>query len=49
MVVCLLAVYRLFTTRDRESSRKTFFRFFRTLFFHVKTKTKMLKINVELP
>ena len=45
----LLAGYRLFTTRDRESSKKNFFRFFRTQSFLCKTKAKMLKISVGLP
>ena len=50
MVVRLLAGYRLFTTRDRESSRKSFFRdFFALKVFDVKTKAKMLKISAGFP
>ena len=40
----VLAGYRLFTTRDPESSRKSFFRFFRTQSFYVETKAKMLRL-----
>ena len=36
----LLAGYRLFTTRDRESSKKTFFDFFALKVFYVKQRRK---------